>query len=226
MQSLSCLIIEDEPIAAEILEDYIAQIPYLNLRATCSDALFALEALQKEMVDVIFLDLHLPKLKGFDFLKTLRVAPQIIVTTAYHQYALEGYELEITDYLLKPIAFNRFVKAVNKLQPQPNNPNLVERPYHFFNVNKTQVKVYLDEILYIESLKEYVKIYTLEKTLVTKFQIGEIKRFLNDPNLLRVHRSFLVAKNKIEAYTAVDVIVNGQKIPIGKSYKQIVKRFR
>lgn len=225
MQNLNCLIIEDEPIATEILEDYIVEVPHLQLRASCTDALFALEILQKEKIDVIFLDLHLPKLKGFEFLKTLSEKPQVIVTTAYHQYAVEGYELEIVDYLLKPIAFSRFLKAVNKLKMPAVKMGKTDRPHHFFNVNKTQIKVYLDEILYIESLKEYVKIHTIDKTLVTKFQIGEIERFLGNPNLLRVHRSYLVAKDKVEAFTAVAVIVNGNKIPIGKRYREVIERF-
>lgn len=223
---LRCLIIEDEPLAAEILRDYIRDAPGLELAGICPDALFAMEFLQKEKVDVIFLDIHLPKLKGLDFLKVLPDPPQVILTTAYHQYALDSYEFNVIDYLLKPIEFSRFLKAVQKLQ----KPALAattneekERAFYFFNVNKKRVKVYFDEILYIESLKEYVRIFLSDnRSIVTKFQLGEVESLLNNPNFLRIHRSFLVAKNKIEAYTAMDVEITGKTIPIGRSYREEV----
>ena len=229
MKTLHCLIVEDEPLAAEVLEDYIAQVPNLKLIKTCPDAIFALEALQQHQIDVIFLDIHLPKLKGLDFLKTLNHPPPVILTTAYHQYALQSYEYKVVDYLLKPIEFSRFLQAVNKLylpafsqknkeQKEGSTPQL-DRPFRFFNVNKRKVKVFLDEILYVESLKEYIKIYTLEKVWVTKYQLGNFEAFLQDDNLLRIHRSFLVAKNKIATYSSTDVEINGISIPIGRSYQ-------
>lgn len=229
MQKFNCLIVEDEPLAAEILEDYIYQVPFLQLTAKCNDAIYALELLQKEKIDLIFLDIHLPKLKGLDFIKTLSEPPQIIITSAYPQYALQGYELNIIDYLLKPIEFNRFIMAVNKLKhinevERLNNisSTLPERPYLFFNVSKKKVKMFLDEILYIESLKEYIKVFSKDKTILTKFQLGEIEDILNKNNFLRVHRSFIVAKNKIDAFSATDIEINGLQIPIGRSYKEIV----
>lgn len=223
---IRCLIVEDEPLAAEILQDYIQDVPGLELAGTCQDALFAMDFLKREPVDVMFLDIHLPKLKGLDFLKTLSNPPQVIVTTAYHEYALEGYELDVVDYLLKPIEFNRFLRAVQKLkkhQPIETTEALPgERPHYFFNVNKKRVKIYFDEILYIESLKEYVRIFTAEDSIVTKFQLGEIERFLNDDNLLRIHRSFIVAKDKIKAYTATEIEVGNASLPIGRSYREEV----
>lgn len=225
---LTCLIIEDEPLAAEILSDYIHAAPGLELAGVCSDALFALEFLQRQSVDVLFLDIHLPKLKGLDFLKTLAHPPQVILTTAYHQYALEGYELAVTDYLLKPIEFSRFLKAVQKLQhptePEtaPTTPQaLPERPARFFNVGKKRVKVCFDDILYVESLKEYVRIFLPDRSIVTKMQIGELETLLGDAGFVRIHRSFLVAKNKIEAYTATDVEIGGKMLPIGRSYRGV-----
>src|SRR5215203_1200500 len=116
MEKFNCLIIEDEPLAAEVLEDYIRQVPFLELKGTCTDALFAMEWLQQEKIEVVFLDIHLPKLKGLDFVKTLKNPPQIIITTAYREYALDGYELNVVDYLLKPVSFKRFLMAVNKLR--------------------------------------------------------------------------------------------------------------
>ena len=185
--------------------------------------------MQNEKVDLIFLDIHLPKLKGLDFLKALTESPQIIITSAYQEYALEGYELNVVDYLLKPIEFNRFIMAVNKLK-HPNEIELLhnmptaslERSYLFFNVNKKKVKMFLDEILYIESLKEYIKVVSKEKTILTKFTLGEIEDILNKNNFLRTHRSFIVAKDKIDAFTAADIEINKQQIPIGRSYREQV----
>lgn len=227
MTKLRCLVIEDEPLAAEGLEEYIRQVPTLEFVGACGDALSALEFLKNHAVDVLFLDIHLPKLKGLDFLKTLQHPPQVILTTAYHQYALEGYELNVVDYLLKPFGFPRFLAAVNKLtveneQFPSQSPvtNHQSRAFHFFNENKRQVKVFNDEILYVESLKEYVKIVlTNGKTVVTRFQLGEFEAHLNDPNLLRIHRSYLVARDKVEAFSATEMEVGGIKLPIGRSYQ-------
>ena len=231
MTLFKCLIVEDEPLAAEILKDYVEQLPQLELVGICPDALYALEALQKQPIDLIFLDIHLPKLKGLDFIKTLQNPPQIILTTAYHQYALQGYELNVVDYLLKPIEFSRFLQAINKLQkPKSTKIELQapsvkkERTAHFFNVNKRKVKVYTDEILYVESLKEYVKIFTMENVLVTKFQLGELEALLNNQNFLRTHRSYLVAKDKIETFSITDVEIQGNHIPIGRSYRSEVAK--
>ena len=158
MEKFKCLIVEDEPLAAEVLEDYIGQVPFLELKGICSDAIYALEILQKQKIDVVFLDIHLPRVKGLDFIKMLKNRPQIIVTSAYRDYALDGYELNVLDYLLKPINFNRFLMAVTKLKSQNTaevvvNPQGVstERAHLFININKKRVKIYLDEILYIES---------------------------------------------------------------------------
>jgi DNA-binding LytR/AlgR family response regulator len=228
MQQFNCIIVEDEPLAAEVLQDYIAEVSLLNLRAVCHDAIFALEVLQKENIDLIFLDIHLPKLKGLEFIKTLKHAPKIIITTAFHEYALQGYEFNVVDYLLKPIEFSRFLAAVNKLKPVPevSAPTVfreAERRFLFFNVSKKRVKIYLDEILYIESLKEYIRIYTKSRNILTKFQLGEIEQLLNKAEFLRVHRSFIVAKNKIEAFTATDIEINGKQVPVGRSYKELVQ---
>lgn len=228
MKTLRCLIIEDEPLAAEILEDYIRDTPGLELAGLCRDALFALDFLQQHPVDLIFLDIHLPKLKGLDFLKTLVTPPKVILTTAYHEYALESYEHNVVDYLLKPIAFSRFLKAVNKIKPAETSalPALAaapaERPFHFFNVNKKKVKVYFDEICYVESLKEYVRIFTASQSFVTKSQLGEFMVLLDRQAFIRIHRSFLVAKDKVTAFTTSEVEVAGKSLPIGRSYREAV----
>lgn len=219
---------EDEPLAAEVLQDYIRQVPFLKLIKTCSDAIYAMETLKEEKIDLVFLDIHLPKLKGLDFIKSLTNPPHIIITSAYHEYALEGHELNVLDYLLKPIEFKRFLKAVNRLSAVQEHTEDVsqkpsEREYLFFNVSKKKVKIFLDEILYIESLKEYIRVCTRQKTIITKFQLGEIEEILSKNNFLRVHRSFIVAKDKIDAFTATDVEVSGKQLPIGRSYKDAVQ---
>ena len=229
MQRYSCLIVEDEPLAAEVLQDYVKQVPFLDLKAVCVDAIYAMEYLQKEKIDLLFLDIHLPKLKGLEFVRTLKNPPAIIITTAYHEYALEGYELNVVDYLLKPIEFSRFLMAVNKLKQVPfNNVShpvvaSTERPFMFFNVSKKMIKIYLDEILYIESLKEYIRIFTKEKNILTKFQLGEVEDLLAKGDFLRVHRSYIVSRSKIDAYTATDIEIQGKQIPIGRSYKELVQ---
>jgi DNA-binding LytR/AlgR family response regulator len=227
MRKYSCIIIEDEPLPAEVLSDYVRQVPFLELKAVCNDALFAVEFLQNEKVDLIFLDIHLPKLKGFEFLESLKNPPHVIITSAYKDYALRGFELNVIDYLLKPIRFNRFLKAVNKLNQvqQPvfvNQKANLERQYIFFNVGKKKVKIYLDEILFIESLKDYVKITTNGKSILTKFQLSEIEDKLSKSNFIRIHRSFVVARDKISAFSANDVEVDNKSIPIGRSYKELV----
>jgi DNA-binding LytR/AlgR family response regulator len=229
MQRFNCLIVEDEPLAVEVLEDYINQVSFLDVKAKCRDAFSAMEKLQQEKIDLIFLDIHLPKLKGLEFIRTLQNPPQIIITSAYQEYALSGYELNIVDYLLKPIEFSRFLMAVNKLNkhngmllPDKQFQLSTERAYLFFTVNKKKVKVFLDEILYIESLKEYIRITTINKSILTKCQLGQVEEMLGKNNFLRIHRSFIVAKDKIEAFSAIDVEIKGKEIPVGRSYKELV----
>jgi len=222
-----CLIIEDEPIAAEILQDYIKQVPFLHLAATCGDALFAMEQLHAQPIDLIFLDIHLPKLKGLDFLATLKNPPQVIITSAYHEYALQGYEHNVLDYLLKPIRFNRFMMAVNKLNNAPTAaPKEAhaqeENPSLFFTSERKRVKVYLHDILYIESVREYIRIYMAGRMLTTKLPISEVEKMLPAKKFIRIHRSFIIAKDKVEAFTTTDVEIADKQIPIGKSYKEEV----
>ena len=228
MIKYNCIVIEDEPLAIEIMEDYIKQVPFLALRKVCTDAIDAMEILKTEKIDLIFLDIHLPKLKGFDFLKIITNPPKVIVTTAYHQYALTGYEHSVTDYLVKPIEFNRFLSAVNKILLPPVNTNIEsaaqpENPFLYFNVSKKRVKLFLADILYIEAQKEYIKIITTSKSILTKFQLSALERILPQQDFIRVHRSFVVAKNKIEAYSLTEIDVGGKSIPIGRNYKELVQ---
>ncbi|HEV3411727.1 MAG TPA: LytTR family DNA-binding domain-containing protein [Puia sp.] len=229
MRTYNCIIIEDEPLAAEVLQDYIKQVPFLKLVCCCSDAFYAMESLQKFDIDLMFLDIHLPKMKGLDFIKVLKNPPKIIITSAYQEYALQGYEFNVIDYLLKPIEFSRFLKAVNKIEQTkevvlPARPVALptDRVYLFFNVGKKKVKVFLDEILYIESMKEYIRVNTKNKSVLTKFKLSQVDELLSANNFLRIHRSFIVAKDKIEAFSATEVELSGKRLPIGRSYKELV----
>lgn len=221
MDKLNCLIVEDEPIAAEVIADYVGQVPFLRLRGICSDAIYAMEVLQSERIDLLFLDIHLPRIKGLDFLKSLASPPNTILTTAYDQYALDAFEEGVIDYLMKPIDFPRFLKAVNKLNP--SRPT-VDRPFSFFVVNKRRIKLYFEDVTHVESLKDYCRIFTEETSLVVRGNIGEFEAQFVPHGFIRIHRSFLVATKRINSFTAADVEVNGKHFPIGRSYKDTVLR--
>ncbi len=226
MRKLTCLIIEDENLLAEVLAEYINQVPFLELKKIFNDGLSALEYLEVNNADLIFVDINLPKIKGMDFIRMFPTSARYIITTAYHEYAVEGFTLNVVDYLLKPIEFNRFMMAVKKaadldwLGGRPVSDNLSEKDYFYINMNKRRVKVNFAEILYIEGLKEYVKIHvTKEKLLITKMQIGHIQELLND-DFVRIHRSFIVAKKKVQSYSHVEVNVGNSVLPVGTNYKE------
>lgn len=228
MRMYNCLIIEDEPLAAEILSDYIRDVSDLHLVATCRDVMSASEYLRSHAVDVLFVDIHLPKIKGIDFVRTVQNQYDIILTTAYDQYAIDGYNLNAVDYLLKPIEFSRFLQAVQKIG-RKQTQHIIETEtakevYHFFNVDKKQVKVYLKDILFVESLKDYVKIHTGDQYIVTKMQLGELESLLSPQVLLRIHKSFVVSLEKITAFSASHVEIGAHQIPIGRSYKELVMK--
>src|SRR5437868_7725422 len=226
MSKLKCIIIEDEPLAAKVLSDYIMQVPFLELHGTFKDAILATDYLRDHPVDLIFLDIHLPKLKGMAFLKTLTDLPAIIVTTAYHQYAVEGFNLNVTDYLLKPFDFERFLIAVNKVntsEREKPNEGQERKDFIFLNVQKKRVKILFSEIVYIESQREYIKIVTTKKEYFSKMSTHEIEALLPANLFKRIHRSFIVSISKIESYTAEMVEVNGVSIPIGRGYRHIIE---
>ncbi len=224
MSKISCIIIEDEPLAVKVLSDYISQVPFLELQNKFKDAIIASDYLRDHKTDLIFLDIHLPKLKGMNFLRTLTNPPAVIITTAYHQYAVEGFELNVTDYLLKPFEFERFLTAVNKVKNvREKTPNLKEseeiKDFIFLNVQKRKVKIYYDDILYIESQREYVKVVTVKKTYLSKISTNEIETLLPANLFRRIHRSFIIAINKIESYNSETIEINGVSIPVGRGYR-------
>jgi two-component system, LytTR family, response regulator len=228
MSNIKCIIVEDEPLAVKILSDYVLQVPFLELQATFKDAILATEYLRDHSIDLIFLDIHLPKLKGMAFLRTLTHPPAVIITTAYHQYAIEGFDLAVTDYLLKPFEFERFLIAVMKVKTaQREKQKPVEigerKDYLFLNVQKKKVKILFSEIVYIESQREYIKIVTTKGEYISKMSTHEIEALLPANNFKRVHRSFIIAISKIESYTAEAVEVNGVSIPIGRAYKDSIE---
>jgi DNA-binding LytR/AlgR family response regulator len=226
MSKISCIVIEDEPLAAKVLTDYIAEVPFLELKKVFKDAILATEYLHDNSVELIFLDIHLPKLKGLAFLKSLMHPPAVIITTAYHQYAVEGFNLSVTDYLLKPIEFERFLVAVNKAaKAHGSGDKFQDKKNHLFiNVQKKKVKILYDEILYIESQREYVKIVTSRRDYLSKISTHEIESMLPEEKFKRVHRSFIVALDKIESYTAEEVEVPGASIPVGRDYKYVLDK--
>ncbi len=228
MPDIKCIIIEDEPLAVKVLSDYISQIPFLVWQATFKDAILATEWLRNNTTDLIFLDIHLPKLKGMAFLRTLTRPPAVIVTTAYHQYAVEGFELNVTDYLLKPIEFERFLVAVTKVKRAqtdnlPPAESSRDKDFIFLVVQKKKVKILFAEILYVESQKEYIKIVTTKTAWLTKMSTHEIESLLPAHLFKRVHRSFIISLSKIESYTAEMVQVSGISIPIGRGYRDVIE---
>lgn len=218
---IRCLIVEDEPLAAEILRDYIQQVPFLSLVHTCSDALFALDYLSRNEVDLMFLDIHLPGLKGVDMLSSLAHPPQVIFTTAYHEYALQGYELNVVDYLLKPIEFKRFLQAVSKVKAgkRPDSKSTLA-----IQTEGKKVVIQIADILFIESQKEYILIKTKSADYKTKYALSKIEEELHPEVFLRIHRSFIVSVPNITSFTATSVTLSDRTLPIGRNYKDAVAR--
>jgi DNA-binding LytR/AlgR family response regulator len=226
---MKCIIVDDEPLAIEILESYVSKVEQLLLVGTFRNAVSAFTFLQQNQVDLIFLDIQMPKLSGIDFLKTLRNPPKVIFTTAFRDYAIDGFELEVADYLLKPIPFDRFLKSVAKIihQPVPSSPVIkaeAQENYVYFKVDKKMVKTRMSDILYIESIKDYVKVRTPEKEIVTQQKISYLEESLPGEKFIRIHRSFIVNREKIDAYSATDVEIGKFTVPIGRNYKNDVMK--
>ena len=228
MSKIKCIIIEDEPLAVKVLSDYVLQVPFLELQGTFKDAILATEWLRHNNTELIFLDIHLPKLKGMAFLKTLTHPPAVIITTAYHQYAVEGFDMNVTDYLLKPFDFERFLIAVNKVKTvegdkSQTNENTAVKDFIFLNAERKKVKILFSEIVYIESQREYIKIVTTKREYISKITTHEMEDILPSHLFKRIHRSFIISVSKIESYTAEMVDVNGVSIPIGRGYRDIIE---
>ena len=210
----SCYIIDDEPIAIDIIRHYLAKLDGFELRGSFEEPLDAFRALKEEPVSLIFLDIQMPGLSGLEMLRALNHRPAVILTTAHREYALDGFDLDVVDYLLKPIEFQRFLQSIDKYlnrQPQVGPADMnASQEYILVRANRKSIQVKLSDILFIEGLKDYVKIILPEKTILTKVLIGDIEQQLPSSRFCRVHRSFIVARDKIDAFTAMDVEI-GEK---------------
>jgi len=223
-----CLIVDDEPLARDVLRRYFIKLPVLNLVAEFSNAIDAFVFLQSNEIDIIFLDIRMPELLGTDLIRSIKNPPKVIFTTAYKEYAWDGFELDAVDYLLKPIRFDRFLKAVNKALPDQENVmsynELIELERKsgidsiYLRINRKQVRIVLDEILYIESDKDYVKIIMQDKVHVCRQTISAIEDMIDKNEFVRIHRSFIVSISKIKSYTHELVEINKKELPIGRFY--------
>ena len=226
---------DDEPPAREILKQHIAGVDALELAGTCANAVEAISFLKDHHVDLIFLDIQMPQLLGTNFIRTLKNPPKVIFTTAFRKYALEGFELDAVDYLLKPISFERFLKGINKVLqinfPSDNGPATIKEngkeiasSFLYFRADRKMVKVFFNDILFIEALKDYIKIVTPGRTIVTKYVLTTLAELLPTDEFLRIHKSYIVAINKIESYNADCIQIAKHELPIGRLYKHDVGR--
>lgn len=227
-KKITCLAVDDEPPAIEILKNYISSISSLELAGTCNNAVEALNMLREKNIDLLFLDIQMPQLLGTDLIRTLKKPPKVIFTTAYRKFAVEGFELDAVDYLLKPISFERFVKAVNKvmdvsvtktIDPVAVNNKKENEEYIYFRADKKVLKIALCDILYIESLKDYIKVVTINKTIITKQSISSLEEMLPKDSFTRIHRSYIIALSKIESYTSELIEIAKQELPISRMYR-------
>jgi DNA-binding LytR/AlgR family response regulator len=234
-KKIYCLAVDDEPPALLLMEKYINAVPILHFAGKCSNAVDALTILQQQPIDLIFLDIQMPYILGTDFIRTLANPPKVVFTTAYRKFAVEGFELDAVDYLLKPIPFERFLKAVNKAMklnlpvgqafPQEVTPKQEPEPaFLFLRADRKNLKIQLHEILFIESLKDYVKVVTKDRSIVSKQSISTIEESLPEQAFLRIHRSFIVSLGKIESFTAGLIQIGKYELPVSRSYRHEVEK--
>jgi DNA-binding LytR/AlgR family response regulator len=234
-KKINCLIVDDEPPALLLMEKYINAVPVLHFAGKCSNAVDAMSILQQHPIDLIFLDIQMPHILGTDFIRTLVNPPNVVFTTAFRKFAIEGFELDAVDYLLKPISFERFLKAVNKvmklnlpvLQALPHEVMSKKEPepaFLFLRADRKNLKIQLHEILYIESLKDYVKVVTKDRSIVSKQSISAIEEYLPEDAFLRIHRSFIVSLSKIESFTAGLIQIGKYELPVSRSYRHEVEK--
>ena len=230
---LSCVIVEDEPLARNLLVEYVRKVPSLNLIDACASPIAALEVLKSHSVDLLFLDIQMPELTGLSMLKVLQKRPLVILTTAYSEYALQGYELDVVDYLLKPITFERFLRAVDKVtqrldikKPSVEKPTVpVEQPFVFVKDGTKLVKVVFDDILYVEGLKDYVTIHMKSQKIVSLQRLKTLEEQLPPEKFIRIHNSFIVALHSIDVIHKNTVQIRDAMLPIGETYKKTFKDF-
>jgi len=223
-----CLVVDDEPMARDVLRRYIEKVPTLQLKGECSNAIDALVFLQNNHVDLILLDIRMPELLGTEFVQSLLNPPKIIFTTAFKEYALDGFELEAVDYLLKPVRFERFLRAVNRAFPKKdgeqenssgNSNKKTGTDFIYLRVDRKLVKILLADILYIESARDYVKVFTKDKSYITRQTISSIEAMLSGNEFIRIHKSYIISISKIKSFTNELVEIGNKELPIGKFYR-------
>ncbi len=219
------IIVDDEPLAHELIEEFCNLLPHLQLQKNCYNALEAMEFLNSNQTDIMFLDLNMPKLKGFEFLRTLRQAPKVIVTTAYKEFALEGYELNVVDYLLKPFSFERLVAAINKAISTKSQgveiPKAAPKSNRFFlKGDKKYHQINAEDILFIEAYGNYTKLFLKEEMIISHQKISSFEELLSKDNFLRIHKSYIIAIDKIKSIEGNRVFIQEHKIPIGQTYRK------
>ncbi len=230
MNTINCVIVDDEPVARNILATFVAKIPNLNLVKSCKNAMEAFEVSNSQNIDLFFLDINMPDISGLSLAKTINKKSKIIFTTAYREYAVDGFDLQAVDYLLKPIAFDRFLQAVNKFFETQSviskqveiKETSVKNDYIFVRSERKMVKINFDEILYVESLSDYIKIHTKDTVLVTRETISNLEMKLPSLQFLRIHRSYIVNLNKTDSYTNEFIEIEKNAIPISRTYKENV----
>jgi DNA-binding LytR/AlgR family response regulator len=228
---IKCIIIDDEPMAIKVVERHLKEFEYMTLIDTFNNPIAALPTIDKGRIDVIFLDINMPKMSGLDFLRTLTNKPHIIITTAYREFAVESFDLDVLDYLVKPIPFSRFLKTINKITKRINleentskEIQIKEDPFIFLKVDKKLMKIKLDDILFIESLKDYIKVTTVLGDYLVHKSMTSISEELPSDNFIRIHRSYTIAINKISFVEGNSVKIANRRIPIGRNYLQAAKQ--
>jgi two-component system LytT family response regulator len=229
-KTINCIIVDDEPVAREILQNHLAKIDAVNVVADCKSAIDAFNVINAENIDLIFLDINMPEISGLSFARSINKNIKIIFTTAYREYAVDGFDLQAVDYLLKPISFERLLQGVNKylnenatVQPDVEEEIVSEKNESFFvRADRKMIKICFDEIRFIESLADYIKIHLTDKTVVTRETISNIEAKLPQKDFIRVHRSFIVSLKAITSFTSELVEIGKKQIPISRTYKNSV----
>jgi len=232
--NIRCIIVDDEPLAIEVIESYLNNIGGFDIIAKCTNALNAYQVIRQKPVDLIFLDIQMPKLSGINFIKSLTNPPKVIITTAYRDYALEGYEIDVVDYLLKPIRQERFIKAIDKYNSDITNKKIPSaeplrsdssKPFIYLKSDRKTLKIFLSDIILIEGMKDYVLVHTKNSKIISKEQMKDLEEKLQDSNFIRVHKSFIVSMESITAFSSRSIEIDKKEIPIGRNYKnQVLKR--
>jgi len=235
MTTVKCLILDDEPIAARVIQNYLDKLDKFEVSKTCTNAIQAFEYLQSHKVDLVFLDIQMPRITGLEFLKSLQNPPKVIIVTAYREFAYEGFELDVVDYLLKPVSFDRFLKAINKYKNILTDTEPVKREVVstltpadrciWVRADRKNVKINVDEIMYIEGLKDYIKIFERNNMIISKVPMKKMETLLPAEKFIRIHRSYLVPVSKITAFNNEGIEIGAISLPIGKIYKESVISF-